>query len=850
MITRLGSRKRRVDPADADASPQPDGQAGRRTGPSPASRAGGLLASKLVVPVPTWLPVPRPRLHALLDQGTHGPLTLLAAPPGAGKTMLVASWAAGRHAPGPVAWVTADPGDADPDRFWAHVLAALQATGALPARGVLSGLRGLPGGADDRFLAVLVNGLAELRSPVVLVVDDLHEAGGRAVPAGLQFLLRHGPPQLRLVIASRADVAVSLHRLRLAGQLTEIRAADLAFTPAEADELLAGLGVSLLEADLERLWRRTEGWAAGLRLAALSLRGHPDPGRFVAEFAGDDHAVAGYLVEEVLACQPPEVQEFLLRTCMADRLSGELADALTGRSDGARMLARLERSHAFTTALGPNRLWYQYHPLFAELLRAELRHWRTEEVPGLHRRAADWLAANDLLAEAAGHALAGGDLDQAARVLEAHWQAILARPRAPAGRDLARLAPAGHGWRPEPGPGDQGRRALVLTTLGAAELWSEELDGAHAHLEEGTTLAQQAGEDAVALTALGHLALLEAIDGNLTRAERLGEAAAGLAERHGWSERPQAAAAELARAWVRYQRDDLPAAARILGRAASAARLGRDRNVALAVELTEVRLAAGGGRDGLSHALVDLRAALLATAGHGPPRLLAGVLRRSEARLLLAAGDHEAAAGVLPADPGADLAAPDAVIAARVRLAGADPAGAARILAPHLDGRVPGPRLPVLVEACMVDALARHELGDHGAAGDRLERTLGLAAPEGHRRVFVEGGPAVRALLTGHLRRDTAHRALLGSLLEALPPVGSPAGGPAGDPAAALVEPLSERERVVLRYLPSLLSAHEIASELYVSVNTVKSHIRSIYRKLDTNRRMDAVRRARQLELL
>jgi LuxR family maltose regulon positive regulatory protein len=891
-------------------------------------RSGGLLATKLVAPLPRWQPVSRPRLLRLLEAGTRGPLTVLAAPPGAGKTILLASWMMGGHPPGPVAWVTVDRGDDDPARFWAHVVAALRSSGAVPPDGLLAGLGPPPRDAAQEFLVVLVNGLAELPGPVVLVLDDLHEATGPAVAAGLQFLLRHAPPQLRLVVASRADLPLSLHRLWVAGQLTEIRAAELAFNPAEAAGLLAGLGVRLPDGELHSLWKRTEGWAAGLRLAALSLRGHPDPGRFVAEFAGDDHAVAGYLVEEVLARQPTEVQEFLLRTCVTDRLCGGLADALTGQTEGERVLAVLEHDHALTTGLGPGRSWYRYHPLFAELLRAELRHRWPEKIPELHRRAAAWHAANGLVEEAVDHALAAGDPDGAAGLLAAHGFAILLDGRAEtlrgllgrlplrklrADRELAVVAAASRlalgeleeadAWlagtdtasgtrQPrsgaagslagllrarlhadvdgvistagrllasspgvERGEGVAGadRRALVLCVMGAAELWSARLSDAAAHLEESRDLAEHGGWEYLALGTTGDLALLEAVRGRLARAHRLGRQAADIAERHGWSASAAAACGELALAWVAYCRDDAAGAFGALERAARAARAGRDRPVVLAVALAEARLAAGAGRADAVDGLARLRAALAEVAGWRLPRLLAAAARPTEARLLLAAGDEAGVAGLLGG--AGERQAAETVILARLQLARGDPVAAAGILAALHDGQAPVPCPATLIEAWLLDAVARRRLADHTAAAESLERALALAAPEGYPRVFVEGGAPVRALLADHLHRGTAHRALAEELLEGLlsqvtGPVASRGGGSPPPAVPVLVESLSEREHVVLRYLPSMLSAGEIAAELYVSVNTVKTHIKSIYRKLDANRRWDAVRRARQLHLL
>ena len=382
-----------------------------------------------MVPVPRWQPVARQRLLGLLDEGAKGPLTLLAAPAGYGKTLLLTSWATGAGPPGPVAWVRIGLGDQHPPRFWSQVLAALRGSGAVAPDGLLAGLEPLAE-IGDGFLRALVGGLLELDRPVVLILDDLHEAAGPEVTGQLRFLLRHAPSQLRLVVASRADPPLALHRLRVAGQLTEVREADLAFSLEETAVLLTGHGVELSGTELETLWRRTEGWAAGLRLAALSLREHPQPGRFVADLAGDDRAIAGYLVEEVLAAQPPELRAFLLRTCVADRLCGDLADALTGGTDGARVLARLEREHVFTSAAGPTRAWYRYHPLFAELLRAELHYGHAAELPGLHRRAASWHADAGQPVPAVRHALAAGDVDQAARLLTTDWAQLLAEGQA------------------------------------------------------------------------------------------------------------------------------------------------------------------------------------------------------------------------------------------------------------------------------------------------------------------------------------------------------------------------------------------------------------------------------------
>jgi LuxR family maltose regulon positive regulatory protein len=899
----------------------------------------GLLTTKLMVPVPRWRPVARRRLFALLDDATQGPMTLLAAPAGYGKTLLLTAWATGEGPPGPVAWVRVGPGDHHPRQFWAHVLAALDGAGVVRPDGLLAGLNPQLE-IGDGFLRTFVGGLSELDGPVVLILDDLHEASGPAVVGQLRFLLRHAPPQLRLVVATRADPPLALHRLRVSGQLSEIREAELAFTLEETQQLLEDHGVVLTAGELETLRRRTEGWAAGLRLAALSLRAHPRPERFVADLAGDDRAIAGYLVEEVLAVQPPELRAFLLRTSVAERLCGDLADALTGGDDGARVLARLEREHVFTSATGPNRTWYRYHPLFAELLRAELRYEHAAELPDLHRRAASWHAGNGQPVPAVRHALAAGDLDQAAALLVASWAPMLVEGQAAVLRELVSRLPgdrvratpelavvaalsrlamgeleeadawlglalaaeprfareaAGAGGRSGPpaarhplteaalhlarlyrarlvgdaadagpaarvllapagdaaleGTADDDQRTLAHALLGAAQLWSGQLEDAAANLELARADAGRRGRDVVALAATAHLALLEAVEGRLGRAGELGRLATEQARRVDWSASSQLACADLALAVCAYHRDDLVTAVAALDRAATAA--AGDRPVLLATAILAAWLAAGAGAEAAEAALARLDAAELATRGR-PPRLLRAAARAARAKLLAATGDEEAASAAL--GPGAEPPPPvEAVVSARLQVARGDPAAAARTLAPLLAGgpAETAPELPLAIEAHLVGALASQELADRAAALRSLRTALDLAAPEGYRRVFVEGGMPVRVLLTDHLHWDSTHHQLVASLLERLRAVAG-ADQPGGRHAvpAPLVVPLSEREQVVLRYLSSRLSAGEIADELYVSLNTVKTHIKSIYRKLDTNRRWDAVKRARQLQLL
>src|SRR4051812_34964896 len=390
--------------------------------PDPVA-SDALLAIKLSVPRGPKGAVVRHRLLDRLDAGVQGPVTLVAAPAGAGKSAMLSSWIAEGRPPGPVAWLSLDTDDADRRRFWRGVLAALaEATGddavaalAVSPREPMS--MGL-------LTTALTDALAGSQEPVVLVLDDFHEVAD-AVHEDLERLVRFPPPALRLVIGTRAPPPIGLGRLRLDGHLTQIPASDLSFSPDEAGALFGATDTALAPEDLAALWRRTEGWAAALRLAAVSLQHHPDPRAFIEHFAGTDATISDYLVSEVLSRQPPDLRDFLLRTSVVEALSGELADALTGRTDGQVMLSWLEHGGVLTTPLDERGTWHRYHPLFAELLRAELRAQLPDEVAPLHGRAATWLAAHGHNAAALRHAAAGGAWDHAADLTTTRWFPML-----------------------------------------------------------------------------------------------------------------------------------------------------------------------------------------------------------------------------------------------------------------------------------------------------------------------------------------------------------------------------------------------------------------------------------------
>src|SRR5215470_17110734 len=363
--------------------------------------------------------VSRPRLFGRL--GAQGRVSVVSAPAGGGKTVLLRSWISGAGVAGSAAWVPAGRGESDPQRFWLSVLAALRQTAAGSA--LVRELTAAPELDGWVITERLLADLAPLDDRVWLVVDDVQELGGDALRQ-LELLIMRAPAGLRFVLATRHDVRLGLHRLRLEGELAEIREPDLRFTVAEASELFAAAGVELPAATVAMLHERTEGWAAGLRLAALWLAGHPDPGRFAAGFTGTERTVAEYLLAEVLDRQTEQVRRLLLRTSILERVNGELADLLTRGQGGERMLQDLEAANAFVVSLDTSRAWFRYHQMFAGLLRLELRRAAPGEITALHRAAAGWLAGHGYPVEAIRHAQAAQDWGLAARVLADNWPGL------------------------------------------------------------------------------------------------------------------------------------------------------------------------------------------------------------------------------------------------------------------------------------------------------------------------------------------------------------------------------------------------------------------------------------------
>ncbi len=864
--------------------------------------------------------VARPVLLERLSAAGPGTVTLVCAPAGSGKTVLLRSWAA--ELTEAVAWVTVDRDERDAQRFWLHVIDSLaDAVGD----DVVERVSPAPSFAGSAVVERLVDQLEQLEEPLVLVIDDLHELHSSDALAWLELLLTRRPPQLQLVLATREDPPLGLHRLRVAGDLTEVRAPDLRFSREETRELLRASGITLSAGGVLSLYERTEGWAAGLRLATISLAASPDPERFVSEFSGSERTVAGYLLAEVLERQPPEVRDLLLRTSILERVCGPLADALTGGAGAEATLQRLEDQSAFVTALDAGRTWFRYHHLFADLLRLELRRAAPSRIPSLHSTAAAWHELHGNLVEAVRHAQAAGDWTRAGRLLVDNYLALTMAGRGQTlhvlletfppetglddgniaavlaidailqgvldeavvhlatARSLAATTPAGRrrrfdvylaviGLELARRRGDISRaegemrdlqaaldatagepelpvgveyRALGLMNLGLAELWAGRPDVAREHLEDGLALSRRIARPFIEIGCLANLAIAAPLTGDpLPVALELSERALAIAEEHGWATESMATGAFAMAGMALVRMGRFSDAERHLDRAEESLRAVADPGTEALVHHARGMLRFGEG--GFSEALTEFARA------RGLERLLASehvftVDARGRAiQVQVRMGDAEAAQRAL-----ADLE-PDDCDRAGVRIAMAalelergDPEGALEALTPVIEGASPALQDRwARVEALLLQATAQDHVGDRRAAEESLEEALELAEPEGLILPFMVW--PCSELLDRHPKHQTAHGSLIATILDTLAGGAAPrAGAP-----TPLRDELSEAELRVVRYLPSNLTASEIASELIVSANTVRTHMRHIYAKLDAHTRSEAVARARELGLV
>ncbi len=384
-----------------------------------------ILATKLYIPPPRAKVVIRPRLIGQLDMGlsTGRKLTLISAPAGFGKTTLISNWLASGE--WRAAWLWLDEGDSDPTRFLIYFVSALQTISPNLGAGILDTLQSLQPPPIEAILITLLNEIAAIADKFIFVLDDYHMLASKEVDNALNFLLEHQPPQMYLVITTREDPNLPLARLRVRDQLTELRAADLRFTPSEAAEFLNHvMGLNLSMEEVAALETQTEGWIASLQLAALSMQGHQNIPGFIQAFAGDHQYIVDYLVEEVLKRQPEPIRHFLLQTAILDRLNGPLCDAVTGQPGGKARLETLQRGNFFLIPLDDKRHWYRYHHLFADVLRMHLMTEQPDLVPDLHRRASEWYEHNGSAADAICHAFAAKDFERAAGLAETTWQTM------------------------------------------------------------------------------------------------------------------------------------------------------------------------------------------------------------------------------------------------------------------------------------------------------------------------------------------------------------------------------------------------------------------------------------------
>ena len=871
----------------------------------------GYSVEKFSPPVVTNV-VYRLRLHLPVTTRSAAPVTVVAAAAGWGKTIFAASWLAAGAGDRTGAWVSVDEADDDPHAFWCAVATALMPV--VDGRAGEALRRVVTGAVEaDDLPGAVAAALRLAPGPIALVLDNLHEIRSPQVHGGLVRLVQRPPPSLSLLVTTRRDPPWPLPQLRLAGLVAEVRAADLAFRADEAAQLFKQLGVGLTESQLERLVERTEGWPAGLRLVAVHLDGVDDLAAAVSAFSGEDHSVAGYLLTEVLDRESPEMIAFLETISGVDLICADLADALTGRHDGARVLADLAASHLFVQAVGRPGRWYRLHRLISDIVRARPAPRRRRR--DLHRRAAEWFRSNGMPLDAMRSAVAGELWPLAADLAGSHAFTLIMSGRGRAlERTLARIPRTVLGVHPELAgalanarvslgsdaevatliglgrvangavSASRAARAGVLLDLsasglariagdweavlaayrsvpvepealaalrivgseivpvvvannrGTAALWAGDLELAERYLTE----AMEVDLDGLALpqlNAAAYHALLRCERGELDLAEAAARRVIDAATSAGLGTAVQSVGAYLTRARVALDRGGTDEADEWLERIADVEALGPEPHVRLAAAvLLAARREAAGDREG---ALTGLRGQGDLASWGAPP----GLRERwmvAEAALLARAGDGVAARELLER-MGRATTDEGVLAVARVHLLLGDLPAAAAIRASaapvHARGRV---------TTAVLDALLAAAAGDEDGASDHIEDALAAAAPWSLRHPFLAEAEALRPLLERRIERGSAVPGFALDLLERMSG-GSPA---AAEVRRALIDPLTERERTVLRYLASTLSNNEIAAELYVSVSTVKTHQRALYRKLGAAGRRDAVHRARFLHQL
>jgi LuxR family maltose regulon positive regulatory protein len=911
-----------------------------------------LLQTKLHIPPLRPERVPRPRLIARLDEGLRRghKLALLSAPAGSGKTTLLSEWIAARGQE--AAWLSLDATDNEPARFWAYAIAALRTVQPGLGEETLALLQAPQLPPISSALIPLLNQIAVLADPLVLVLDDYHVISTPALHQGIAFVLEHAPRQLHLVLSTRADPPLPVSRLRARGRLTELRADDLRFTPGEATAFLRDVtGLGLEPAEVDALKARTEGWIVGLQLAALSMQGRDAAGReaFLSSFAGSHHYILEYLTEEVLDRQPEPVRQFLLRTSILDRLCGALCDAVTGQEGSGAVLAALQRDNLFVVPLDDAHRWYRYHHLFADLLGNLLRQaLPTERIRELHRRASLWYEGESEADAAIRHALGAEDSERAASLIEAavatalsrgevatllHWiealprDLVLARPRlcmylgwstflnGQYVQSEQALDAAGEALQAMPPSSEQdalrGELGAMLATIATLH---HDVPAAMAHAQEALahlpeerlaararasralgiayglagdtdrlieecgwarSLALASGNRFLASEVISQLAFMRVHQGRLRQAAASYQEIIDLAAHP--SRFPPACLGYIGLAAVALERNDLDATQAYLDRGIELSRRGGIGYALRPAFCTQAILSEALGDSESADAAMDRAIHLPWIAGSGD---IATQLAQYQVRLQLLRGDVEAAARWATGDA-LDAEAPvdrahwfehlppvlhevHQVALAQAYLAQGDLDGVLAAYDRICEAASAAGRMARVIEISLLAAVALLAQGKLEAAMVPFERCLALAAPEGYVRLFMEAGPLAITLLTQARDRgralartgrgstgddiQTYTDELLATLGAATPETGHPAT--ARRRAQLLVEPLSDRERQVLRLIGEGYSNQRVADTLYVSINTVKKHASSIYGKLGVSSRTQAVARAQELGLL
>jgi LuxR family transcriptional regulator, maltose regulon positive regulatory protein len=740
----------------------------------PVSADSLVVQTKLHIPRPPSDRASRPELIAKLRDGRHARLVLVSAPAGSGKTTLLGSWHASPDEEREFAWVSLDDRDNDPVRFWSCVLAALRTVETGLGAGIDAALRAPGAGVTELAVPLLVNELAAMGRPVVLVLDDYHQIENPDIDRSLELLIDHLPASAQLAVASRADPALPLARLRARAQLVEVGAAELRLSGDEAGELLNGsLRLALGPDEIARLLARTEGWAAGLQLVGLSLQGRGDREGYIASFAGDDRQIVDYLGAEVVQRQTDEARRFLLRTSILEKLSGPLCEAVLEDDRAAETLAALERANLFLIPLDSRREWYRYHHLFGDMLAHELARSEPELVEELHRRACEWFRDAGFIPEAIRHATAGGDAATAAELIAANWLEYVNRGELETVEAWTGALPPG---AVEADPRLCLAQAWMLLVLGRLE----EVEPAARAAERGTLPGpMRDGSRSVEASAAMVCTSARLMLGDVAGATETAALAERLEPDPDAPWRPIVTNALGMTAYWSGRTDDAVAAFRET--VTSGERVGNHTARIYALGY----LAAIGAERGDADEADELASSALALASRQAldEHWVVLFAHYAVAQTALARDDAEAARAA--AERGLELA------------------------------RRGGIRLDTAYGLFLLARIARAE----GSMGEARE--LGRRA-----------------------RLQVAACADPGFLAERAAPTRAAAA------AAGAADELSDRERAVLRMLPTTLSLREIGRELYVSLNTVKTHVRNIYAKLRVGSREDAVRRARELNLL